>query len=137
EHTATALGEIVQSISKVSDLVGEISASSDEQAQGISQISIGLSQIDEVTQQNTSNAIQSAATSEELAAQAAEMREMMDGFTLYRSNMRSSALPTPTSAPTYSSAPAPVAPVGATNDAWGGGTSQPKISLDDDEFGKF
>ncbi|MCD6527939.1 MAG: type IV pili methyl-accepting chemotaxis transducer N-terminal domain-containing protein [Desulfuromonas sp.] len=82
ENTAGALDEIVQSISKVSDLVGEIAASSDEQAQGISQVSIGLSQIDEVTQQNTSNAVQCAATGEELAAQSAEMRDMLSGFTL-------------------------------------------------------
>jgi methyl-accepting chemotaxis protein len=82
ESTAGALAEIVQSISKVTDLVGEIASSSDEQAQGISQVSIGLGQIDAVTQQNTSNAIQCAATGEQLAAQSAQMQEMLNRFTL-------------------------------------------------------
>lgn len=133
EDTAGALDEIVTSISKVSDLVSEISASSDEQAQGISQISVGLSQIDEVTQSNTSNAVECAATSEELAAQANDLREMLARFTLTRGV---STLP-PSSAPSpvFSAAPTPSAQV--SDDAWGGGVSTPRISLDDDDFGKF
>lgn len=82
ENTAEALDRIVFGITKVSDLVGEIASASDEQTQGISQVSIGLSQIDEVTQQNTGNAVQCAATSEELAAQAAQLQEMLSRFTL-------------------------------------------------------
>ncbi|MCD4689720.1 MAG: HAMP domain-containing protein [Desulfuromonadaceae bacterium] len=82
ETTADALDGIHQSIAKVSDLVSEITASSDEQAQGISQVSTGLGQIDNVTQQNTSNALQCAAIGEQLAAQSAEMRNMLSGFTL-------------------------------------------------------
>nr|WP_320048795.1 methyl-accepting chemotaxis protein [uncultured Desulfuromonas sp.] len=83
QSTADALTDIVQSITKVTDLVGEITASSDEQSQGIAQIHIGLEEIDKVTQQNTSNAVQSAATGEQLAAQSAQMREMLAGFKLH------------------------------------------------------
>ena len=83
QSTADALTNIVQSITKVTDLVGEITASSDEQSQGIAQIHIGLEEIDKVTQQNTSNAVQSAATGEQLAAQSAQMREMLAGFKLH------------------------------------------------------
>nr|WP_320051438.1 hypothetical protein [uncultured Desulfuromonas sp.] len=72
----------------VTDLVGEITASSDEQSQGISQIHIGLEQIDMVTQQNTSNAVQSAATGEQLAAQSAQMRDMLAGFKLEQTSSR-------------------------------------------------
>jgi len=137
EDTAGALDEIVTSISKVSDLVSEISASSDEQAQGISQISVGLTQIDEVTQSNTSNAVECAATSEELAAQANDLREMLARFTLSRSNAasfsRSTAMSSPSAAPTNTY----VAPANVSDDAWGGGQSTPRISLDDDDFGKF
>ncbi len=140
EHTASALDEIVQSISKVSDLVAEISASSDEQAQGISQISIGLSQIDEVTQQNTSNAIQSAATSEELAAQAAEMREMLANFTLY-GNGGYNSYQAPAEQVSTPETFAPSASPSSNNSGWGGqdsASSAPvQISLDDDDFGKF
>ncbi|MEI6128067.1 MAG: methyl-accepting chemotaxis protein, partial [Pseudomonadota bacterium] len=48
-QTAEALKEIVGVAGKVSDLVAEIAAASNEQAQGVSQITIGLGQIDQVT----------------------------------------------------------------------------------------
>ncbi|MBW1723571.1 MAG: hypothetical protein JRJ78_16170, partial [Deltaproteobacteria bacterium] len=80
--TAEALAEIVASVTKVTDLVGEIAAASNEQAQGVSQINIGLGQIDQVTQQNTATAEQSASASEELSSQAAQLREMIARFKL-------------------------------------------------------
>ena len=43
---------ITESVKKISDIVGEISQSSQEQANGIEQINQAISQIDEVTQQN-------------------------------------------------------------------------------------
>jgi methyl-accepting chemotaxis protein len=82
DQTAEALQEIVSGITRVSDLVAEISAASNEQAQGISQVNHGLGQIDQVTQQNTANAEQSAASSEELSSQASQMRSMLARFTL-------------------------------------------------------
>ncbi len=86
ESTAEALGGIVSGITRVSDLVAEIAAASNDQTQGISQISIGLNQIDDVTQQNTANAIESASTSEQLAAQAQQMQQMLAGFILKERN---------------------------------------------------
>jgi methyl-accepting chemotaxis protein len=76
------LGEIVAGITKVSDLVAEIAAASNEQAQGIAQVSQGLGQIDQVTQQNTASAEQSAAAAEELSSQAAQLRQMLTRFRL-------------------------------------------------------
>lgn len=136
EGTAAALDGIVDSITKVSDLVGEITSASDEQTVGIEQISIGLTQIDEVTQQNTGNAIQCAATAEELAAQAGQLREMLDRFTLYGSVPAMRTAPTPAVRPVRQPriAPAPA------KDGWGGGQTANGdnfIALDDDEFGKF
>jgi methyl-accepting chemotaxis protein len=75
------LEEIVSSIKKVNDLVGEVSAASNEQAQGISQINTAISQIDQVTQQNASNAEESASASEELSAQAGEMQRIVAELT--------------------------------------------------------
>lgn len=82
ERTAKALDEIVTSISKVTDLIGEIAASSHEQAQGIAQVNIGMQQIDQVIQQNTASAEESAATSEELSSQAAELKHQLSRFKL-------------------------------------------------------
>ena len=81
-RTAEALKEIVGSVTKVTDLVGEIAAASNEQAQGISQVNEGLGQIDQVTQQNTANAEESAAAAEELSSQAAQLRQMLARFKL-------------------------------------------------------
>ena len=82
KETAEALSEIVAGIVKVGDLVGEMSAASNEQAQGIAQISQGLGQIDQVTQQNTATAEETAAAAEELSGQADELRNLISQFKL-------------------------------------------------------
>lgn len=84
-RTEKVLGEIVTSVTKVTDLVQEIATSSTEQAQGISEVTLGLGQIDQVTQRNTASAEQSAAAAEELSSQAAELRHMLSEFTLQAS----------------------------------------------------
>ena len=80
--TAKALKEIVGNVAKASDLIGEISAASSEQAEGISQVTQALGQIDQVTQTNTANAEESAAASEELASQADLLKQMLSRFSL-------------------------------------------------------
>jgi methyl-accepting chemotaxis protein len=72
------LEEIVSSVSKTADLVGEISAASAEQAQGIDQVNTAVSQMDKVTQQNAANAEESASASEELSAQAEQMQGIVN-----------------------------------------------------------
>jgi methyl-accepting chemotaxis protein len=62
------MDEIVQAVRRVTDIMGEISAASDEQSQGIEQVSRAVGQMDEVTQQN-------AALVEEAAAAAASLEE--------------------------------------------------------------
>jgi methyl-accepting chemotaxis protein len=73
-----ALDEIVGSIGKTTDLVGEIAAASNEQAQGVDQINTAVSQMDKVTQQNAANAEESASASEELSGQAESMNQIVD-----------------------------------------------------------
>ena len=82
KETSRALAEIVAESTKVTDLVSEITAASKEQAQGINQINSGLTQVDLVTQQVTSNAGDSAAASEELSNQAQQLKAMLSKFTL-------------------------------------------------------
>ncbi len=84
ERTAHSLDEIVQEITKVTDLISEIAAASNEQAQGVSQVNQGLQLIDQVIQQNTSSAEESAATSEQLSDQAAQLQQMLQRFNLKR-----------------------------------------------------
>lgn len=80
--TEKALHAIVESSVKVADLVSEIAAASDEQARGVHEISVGLEQIEKVTQQNTANAEETAAGAEELSSQARELNNLMSRFKL-------------------------------------------------------
>lgn len=77
-----ALAEIVAVVTKVADLVGEIAAASNEQAEGIAQVNQSLGQIKKVTQQNAANAEESAAASEGLSTQAIQLKEMLTHFKL-------------------------------------------------------
>jgi methyl-accepting chemotaxis protein len=74
----TALDEIVQSIAKTTDLVGEIAAASKEQAQGVDQINTAVSQMDKVTQQSAASAEESASAGEELNHQARALQQIVD-----------------------------------------------------------
>ncbi|MCM8536503.1 MAG: methyl-accepting chemotaxis protein [Lentisphaeraceae bacterium] len=80
--TSESLKEIVGGIGKVTDLVGEIAAASNEQALGISQVNQGLVQLDQVTQQNTANSEESAAAALELSEQAHQLTEVLKKFNL-------------------------------------------------------
>ncbi|OHB53340.1 MAG: hypothetical protein A2Y07_10685 [Planctomycetes bacterium GWF2_50_10] len=71
------LGEIVGAASKTADLIGEIAASSQEQAKGIDQVNVAVAQMDKITQSNAANAEESASASEELSAQAATMNQIV------------------------------------------------------------
>jgi methyl-accepting chemotaxis protein len=61
----------------VGDLVGEIAAASNEQAQGIGQVNIAVNEVDKITQQNAASAEESASASEEMSAQAEQMRAIV------------------------------------------------------------
>ena len=82
EKTAAALDQMVVGVTRVSDLVGEMAAAAREQSEGISQVNVGLNQIDQVTQQNTANAEECAAAAEELSSQSEQLRQMLARFTL-------------------------------------------------------
>ncbi len=82
EKTAEALREIVANAIKASDLVAEIAVASNEQANGISQITTGLNEIDAVTQQNTASAEQTASAAQELTQQASQLQQLLGQFQL-------------------------------------------------------
>jgi methyl-accepting chemotaxis protein len=84
--TAEALNEIVGGVTRVSDLVGEISAASNEQARGVALIDQGLDQVSRVTHQNTANAEETASAAEELSSQARELRTLLARFQFENGN---------------------------------------------------
>jgi methyl-accepting chemotaxis protein len=74
-QTNEAFVEVAQSAGKVGILVGEISTASREQAGGIDQINLAVTEMDKVTQQNAASAEESASASQEMNAQAETMKE--------------------------------------------------------------
>jgi methyl-accepting chemotaxis protein len=82
EATSKSFREISDGTVKVADLVGDIATASDEQARALAQIAQGVEQVNEVTQQNTSDAEKTAAAAEELSGQAAHLRELAGQFKL-------------------------------------------------------
>ncbi len=72
--TQEAFRENVANSGKISQLIDEIAAASEEQAQGIDQINKAVSEMDKVTQRTAANAEESASASEELTAQAEQMK---------------------------------------------------------------
>jgi methyl-accepting chemotaxis protein len=74
QDVVKAFQTVVASTGRVTQLMAEVAAASDEQAKGIGQVNAAVADIDKVTQANAAAAEQSAAASEELNAQAAELR---------------------------------------------------------------
>jgi methyl-accepting chemotaxis protein len=85
--------EITDKINKVSQVVAEIAAASEQQDQGISQVNRAVEQMNQLTQQNAANAEESASAAEEMSSQSEEMRSMVAGFKLSVSDEYNKALP--------------------------------------------
>lgn len=84
DQARRALDDIMNYSTKVQDIVAEIASASQEQAQGIEQVTLGLGQIDKVTQQNTASAEESASAAEELSGQSSQLTTLVNRFRLRR-----------------------------------------------------
>ena len=80
ERAGSAMLEIVTSVKHVTDTVAEISLASREQATGIDQVNLAVSQMDGVTQQNASLVEQAAAAANSLETQASSLAEAISVF---------------------------------------------------------
>lgn len=82
DHAGKTMQEIVESIKKVSDIVGEISSASVEQSAGVAQAGLAINQMDQVTQQNAALVEESAAAAESLKLQAQLLVQAVSVFKL-------------------------------------------------------
>ena len=73
DKAGETMTEVVNSIRRVTDIMGEISAASNEQAAGVSQVGEAVSQMDQATQQNAALVEQMAAAASSLKSQAGEL----------------------------------------------------------------
>ncbi|PDN46684.1 methyl-accepting chemotaxis citrate transducer [Salmonella enterica] len=88
--------EIVNAVTRVTDIMGEIASASDEQSKGIEQVAQAVSEMDSVTQQNASLVEESAAAAAALEDQANELRQAVAAFRIQKQPRRE-ASPTPLS----------------------------------------
>ncbi len=80
DHAGATMTEVVASIRRVTDIMGEISAASAEQNKGVSQVGEAVTQIDQVTQQNAALVEEMAAAASSLKAQAQDLVQAVSVF---------------------------------------------------------
>ncbi|WP_114972291.1 methyl-accepting chemotaxis protein [Rhodoferax ferrireducens] len=82
DQAGTTMTEVVSSIRRVTDLMGEISAASSEQSAGVSQVGEAVVQMDQVTQQNAALVEEMAAAASSLQTQASDLVQVVAVFKL-------------------------------------------------------
>jgi methyl-accepting chemotaxis protein len=80
QGAGTTMTEIVASVQRVADIIGEITAASAEQSGGIEQVNTAVMELDRMTQQNAALVEQSAAASESLKHQAVVLAGTVSAF---------------------------------------------------------
>ncbi|HDR9251799.1 methyl-accepting chemotaxis protein [Burkholderia vietnamiensis] len=73
-NAGTTMDEIVRSVRRVTDIMGEIASASSEQSTGIEQVNVAVTQMDEVTQQNAALVEQATAAAQSMADQADSLK---------------------------------------------------------------
>jgi methyl-accepting chemotaxis protein len=85
-EAGTTMQDVVASVRRVTDIMAEISAASNEQSAGIEQVGAAIHQIDRVTQQNAALVEEAAAATESMQEQARSLAEAVSVFKLDRAD---------------------------------------------------
>ena len=88
ERAGNLLSQMVPSIKKTSDLVEEISAASQEQSTGVTQINLAVNQLSQTTQQNAAGSEELAATAQSMGAQAQALQQTMGFFKIVKEDAK-------------------------------------------------
>ena len=94
DQAGATMTEVVTSIRRVTDIVGEISAASSEQSLGVSQVGEAVTQMDQATQQNAALVEEMAAAASSLKSQAQELVQTVAVFKLGAGDSSHFAIPT-------------------------------------------
>jgi methyl-accepting chemotaxis protein len=113
-NAGNTMAEIVSSVQRVSDIIGEITAAAAEQSEGIGQVNVSVIALDQMTQQNAALVEQSAAAAESLKDQALRLSEVMGTFRLDNRTaapavLRQRVVPKPPGLPRSAALPTPAA----------------------------
>ena len=76
------MGQVVQSVTRVNDIMGEISSASEEQSRGIEQIARAVGELDSTTQQNAALVSESSSAAGSLEEQALRLEQLVATFRL-------------------------------------------------------
>ncbi len=82
DEAGKTMEEIVNSVKRVTDIMGEIAAASQEQSSGIEQVNQAVGQMDEATQQNAALVEEATAATQSLKEQAARLAQAVSVFKL-------------------------------------------------------
>ncbi len=161
EKTAEMLDQIVTHVASTTNLINEIATASNEQAQGVAQVTQALQQIDAVTQQNSASAEETASVSSEMNGHVGMLQKVVSRFKLRNTQASAKSAErskneggtlrgeSATSSADWGASKKSAAhsSANASESNWGGGTATavlPKtgepdynFKLDDSEFGKF
>ncbi|MYN20700.1 HAMP domain-containing protein, partial [Rugamonas sp. FT107W] len=108
DEAGQTMGLIVTSIRQVADIMGEITAATQEQSNGIEEVNQAITQMDEMTQQNAALVEQAAAAAESMQEQAEMLAQAVSIFKLTNDQVRrpAPAMPAPRPAPAVTARPA-------------------------------
>jgi methyl-accepting chemotaxis protein len=95
QQAGSTMDDVVASVRRVTDIMGEITSASSEQSIGIDQVNTAIGQMDSVTQQNAALVEQAAAAAASMQEQAARLAEVASSFKLGHDGL-AGALPPPT-----------------------------------------
>ena len=106
QAAGSTMEEILGSVRRVGDIVGEISAATAEQASGIGQVNGSINQLDQMTQQNAALVEESAAAAQSLRDQAARLAKAVEFFRLSAGPQQTTSGPAPAQVDSAASRPA-------------------------------
>ena len=92
-HSGKTLQEIVTSVKRVTDIIAEITAASQEQASGIDQVNTSIMHMDQTTQQNAALVEETTAASQSMRAQSQALMKQVKSFKLNVSEGQKAAMP--------------------------------------------
>jgi methyl-accepting chemotaxis protein len=99
DEAGSTMTEVVGSIRRVTDMMGDISAASNEQAAGVAQVGQAVTHMDQATQQNAALVEQIAAAASSLKSQAGELVATVSVFKLEGGQQARTSLPAPARTP--------------------------------------
>ena len=114
-QAGVTMDEVVASVKRVTDIMGEIANASQEQSAGIAQVNLSIIEMDSMTQQNAALVEEAAAAAQSLQDQASELAHVVSIFKLVEGEQPQIAAPSHSLAlaPAAAAKPAPVKPAAA------------------------